>query len=769
MLLVASAILVTVGLVASVGVWQGRQILEGQAQNNLRVMADLIARELDQKIDTRFDVITRAASNIRVSQASLSHLGPRIIARHTSLQALFDEVLLFDAAGELVAEYPGKSRVGESFGDARFFQSVSRQLTTRISEPMRQQGDQQAVIYISAPVFDPQRRFLGVLSGGIKLRGTLLSDQLQTYQLGENGYIGVGTLSGLTVSHPDESLIMQPLPSSQPLKEALRGREGVYHAMNVRGKPSLMVIRQLDAAPWFVGVVMPEAEAFRAFSRWLESAVLVSVVVLAVLLPLCWFVFRRLFRPLDRLAREILEVRGGNRQQPVSEAGGLEIRVLAQAFNAVSRERRAALTESRDREAFFRSLWESAPIGLIQMDALGRVEYLNPAFTRIIGRSVDKARGRYWLDGLHPKDRQEVEAEWHQALAENRPLHKRFRLWRDDRRLMWVEGIASRIDTDNTTIGFVASIRDITAEYMAQEMLDAERRRATRILDTLSEGIILTDPNGYIRYLNDPAEVFLACDGNHQGRCLFELGQFQIEGQVEEAETMLGRDEVRNLDIILVNGRGERWELELTMLRPEEGAQQEERVFVLRDDSERRRYEERLSWEATHDALTHLANRRGFTANLLHWLGVVRNNGEPCALVMIDLDHFKPVNDRGGHLAGDILLKELGNTVRRQVRQSDIVARLGGDEFALLLPGCTLERAEELSEAIRDAIEQLSIRHDQTDFGVTASIGVTLLSQQDSGPREALARADEAAYRAKSAGRNRVEVAFEETAVTSTE
>ena len=127
-------------------------------------------------------------------------------------------------------------------------------------------------------------------------------------------------------------------------------------------------------------------------------------------------------------------------------------------------------------------------------------------------------------------------------------------------------------------------------------------------------------------------------------------------------------------------------------------------------------------------------------------------------LMLIDLDHFKPVNDEGGHLLGDDLLRRLADLFKESVRQSDTVARLGGDEFGVILPACGLARAEALAEKIRANVEDLRIEHDGRSFGVTACIGLTELAPDDSGPREAMGRADEGCYLAKSRGRNAVVV-----------
>uniref|UniRef100_UPI0035666241 GGDEF domain-containing protein n=1 Tax=Marinobacter sp. TaxID=50741 RepID=UPI0035666241 len=177
----------------------------------------------------------------------------------------------------------------------------------------------------------------------------------------------------------------------------------------------------------------------------------------------------------------------------------------------------------------------------------------------------------------------------------------------------------------------------------------------------------------------------------------------------------------------------------------------------------RRQQEQHLSWQATHDSLTGLLNRRAFSAELVKWLAQASALEVPTVLMLIDLDHFKPINDQGGHLLGDELLRQLADILRQAVRLTDSVARFGGDEFAILLPACGLERGAMLADQVRAGIEQLQLEQEGRRFGVTASIGLTDLSAGDSSPREALTRADEGAYAAKARGRNQV------VAVPSTE
>ena len=290
------------------------------------------------------------------------------------------------------------------------------------------------------------------------------------------------------------------------------------------------------------------------------------------------------------------------------------------------------------------------------------------------------------------------------------------------------------------------------------DTLKQEQQRAETILGVMQEGVLMVDTSGRIRYANGAAHEFLGTDDGVESANFFDRVQIEIDGEIWGHNRFLASEDLDNRYGTLRNQQREEFDIDLTLLHIRQGMENERMVFVLRDDSERRRQQQRLSWEATHDSLTHLLNRRGFRDAMDKLLAEAGTHEAPSVLMLIDLDHFKPVNDGGGHLLGDDLLRRLAALFREAVRQSDIVARLGGDEFGILLPACGLERARQLAEAIRQSVEAVRLEHEGRHYGVTTSIGLTAISPNDSDAREVIARADEACYLAKSQGRNRVVV-----------
>lgn len=165
---------------------------------------------------------------------------------------------------------------------------------------------------------------------------------------------------------------------------------------------------------------------------------------------------------------------------------------------------------------------------------------------------------------------------------------------------------------------------------------------------------------------------------------------------------------------------------------------------------------ERLAWQASHDWLTGLSNRRAFEARLQNVLDTTAAGS--LGLILLDLDQFKSVNDTCGHLAGDRLLCQVSRLLQQDRGPHDLVARLGGDEFGLILPQCSPSTTVDIAERLRRSLELFTFAWDDRCFAVTASIGVACIADGNTTLEDAMRRADAACYRAKEKGRNRVQV-----------
>ncbi|MGM0984149.1 MAG: sensor domain-containing diguanylate cyclase [Pseudomonadota bacterium] len=179
-------------------------------------------------------------------------------------------------------------------------------------------------------------------------------------------------------------------------------------------------------------------------------------------------------------------------------------------------------------------------------------------------------------------------------------------------------------------------------------------------------------------------------------------------------------------------------------------------VGIVRDITQRQNEDTLLRWEAEHDPLTGLLNRRGFQRRLEEAFAAWEKAGTPSSLMIFDLDHFKSVNDTGGHALGDRMLQQVSAAMGAEIRNSDHAARQGGDEFAILLPGCELSQAMRIAESLRARIAADGLEQNGQTWRVTVSIGVGSFQPTDQTIDDVTGRADAASYAAKSLGRNSV-------------
>lgn len=185
----------------------------------------------------------------------------------------------------------------------------------------------------------------------------------------------------------------------------------------------------------------------------------------------------------------------------------------------------------------------------------------------------------------------------------------------------------------------------------------------------------------------------------------------------------------------------------------------EEHLFIVCEDiSETQKLSQKLSYQATHDSLTGLINRREFERRLENIIKRCKNDSTQHAMCYLDLDQFKIINDSCGHMAGDVLLKDISEVLSMKVRKRDTLARLGGDEFGILMEHCTIKQAERTADTLRKTVEDFRFVWKENKFSVGASIGLVAINSKTGPLAEILSDVDAACYAAKDAGRNRIHV-----------
>ncbi|MDG9883131.1 EAL domain-containing protein [Pseudomonas putida CSV86] len=295
--------------------------------------------------------------------------------------------------------------------------------------------------------------------------------------------------------------------------------------------------------------------------------------------------------------------------------------------------------------------------------------------------------------------------------------------------------------------------------------LQVEKERAQITLASIGDGVITTDVDGCILYMNPAAEQLTHWDALHaQGLPLAALFSLLDDNAEKDRLTLTehilngalsgGSEHVRQIQRL----DGSTVAVALVGAPIISEGRISGTVLVLHDMTQERQYIANLSWQATHDALTGLSNRRDFEYRLEQALAELARHSGRHSLMFLDLDQFKLVNDTSGHAAGDELLRHICAVLQSALREGDVLARLGGDEFGVLLHDCPPEQAERIAENLRQSVQSLHFVWKGRPFMNTVSIGLVHLNQAPETLEAALRAADMACYMAKEKGRNRVQL-----------
>jgi diguanylate cyclase (GGDEF)-like protein/PAS domain S-box-containing protein len=371
-----------------------------------------------------------------------------------------------------------------------------------------------------------------------------------------------------------------------------------------------------------------------------------------------------------------------------------------------------------------------------------------------------------WYNLVHPNDMARVQSKMREHLEGKTPYFESIhRMKHQNGDWRWMSSRAKAvIDTNGRLLRLLGVEVDITERKLYEEALFREKESAQITLQSIGDGVITTDADCNVEYINPVAEELTGWkvdDGS--GRPIDEIFRGFHEETCEPLENPLAVSIRRNRAIksvrptLLIRRDGNELYIESTASPIRDGkGNVTGGVLVFHDVSESRELNRRLSYHASHDILTGLVNRREFENRLERALKSAKARETSYAVCYLDLDQFKIVNDSCGHSAGDALLGQLGALLKSKIRWRDTLARLGGDEFGVLLESCSLEEAMQTAEALRVAIGEYKFMWDERSFRLGVSIGVVPISAENEDVAALLSAADSACAAAKEAGRNRI-------------
>ncbi len=434
-----------------------------------------------------------------------------------------------------------------------------------------------------------------------------------------------------------------------------------------------------------------------------------------------------------------------------------ELDEFSRRIEKLTRDEGAASAKLNDREQLFQRLVEAVHDAVLVHRK--SILLVNARFLSMLGASAAEVIGRPLTNFVAPEYVELVENNLARRLA-GEPAAERYEI-----ELVGAHGEVTRVELSST---LVDSEDQPALLLTALEMLpdvppnrEAPRPRAMVTLDAMGESVVTVDVEGRIDYVNTSAEALLGQTSEQLiGKSFPEVASLVDEGDrralgdpVRKALSIGGRVTMGKRAVLVpASSSPERSvEISVTPLRADNN-EMLGLVVVMHDTSELRGLTRQMTYQASHDALTGLVNRREFERRLREAMDAAQTGDAAHALCYLDLDRFKVVNDTCGHTAGDNMLREVATIMKEAVRDSDTAGRIGGDEFALLLVGCPLEKARQIADDVVRAVDDYRFVWKDKIFNIGVSIGLVEIGRGGGSIEDIMNSADSACYVAKKQG-----------------
>ncbi|WP_296446115.1 bifunctional diguanylate cyclase/phosphodiesterase [Rhodoferax sp. UBA5149] len=747
----------SLAFIASRMLREGMQRVLGEQQfSTVSLVAEDINRQLLDRIKSLELIASVISPAMLASPADLQNL----LDQRFSLLGLFNAgMTVVRADGTAIADVPLSSgRLGVNYLHREFIAAALKEGKATISRPLMGPKLKAPVFTITVPIRDTQGQVIGAVGGVTNLGIPNFLYQITESRYGKTGgYLLIAPQYRLVVTASDKSRIMDPLPArgiSPLIDRFVQGYEGSAVLVNPRGVEVLASAKGVPAAGWLVASQLPTAEAFAPLHDIVQRMLLAALLLTLLAGGLTWLMLRRQLAPMLAAVQTLSSLSAA--KQPVqllSIARPDEVGQLIGSFNHL-------LETLGQREALLRQILDTSSVAIFLVDGAGRITQANQRMAEMFGCPLETLEGSEYVALVHPAEREVARQKMLALLASAVPSADLDRLyWRADQTEFWGHLTGKRfLGANGEQRGLVGVLADVTERKQAAE----ELRIAATAFES-NEAIIITDAEKVILRVN---------------RAFTEMTGYTAQEAVGQKPRLLrsGRHGAAfyaaMLQSIALNGtwQGEIWNrrrsgevfpgwLNITAVKDEAGLTTHY-VGAFSDITARKTAEDQIQSLASSDRLTGLPNRLILMDRLEQALTTGLRHHRQGALLFVDLDDFKTLNDTLGHAKGDLLLTQVAQHLLASVREGDTVARLSGDEFVVLLEG--------LSENARDAATQAEARAekilktlDQTyqladgRHHSTCSIGITLFgSEQQKSVEEPLKRAELAMYQAKAAGRN---------------
>jgi len=770
--------------------------MEYQLGHQQSATLSLLAMQINNELQERLTDLDSVARKIT----------PEIMKNPAQLQALLEDRIVlkkdFNVGayvagldGTAIASIPSQvKRVGVNYMDRDHIAAALKEGRATVGKPVIGRVLHSPVFSMATPIRDGQGSIIGAISGVIDLGQRNFLDEVTRSRYGKSGYYLLeDPKNRIIITGTDRRRIMQTLPApgiNRLIDRHVQGFDETGITVNPLGVEVLASAKRIPVTGWFIVAALPTDEAFAPIHDMQRHIVIAAILMTLLSGGLTWWMLRRELSPMFDTVKKLAILSTADKHAellPVS--GENEIGELISGFNSLLKilgQREDALRESEFRWKF---AIEGAGDGLWDWHVPSNYVFYSRTWKTMLGYSEDEVGNSLddWEQRIYPEDKLAVLAKLSDHLngktsayiSENRLLCK-------SGEYKWVldRGLVVSRDQSGNPVRVIGTLTDISERKKTENLLRENKAFVQGILDSLPSQIAVIDGNGMVVAVNESWCQFSKENGFDSTNPALNAGvgcnYLQIclnaaDSPLSDAFTahegirsvLLGRSHIFQMEYTCHTPNTKRW---FTMTVNPLNTKQKGAVIVHTNITDRKITEENVRDMAYLDTLTKLPNRRLLIDRINQVIASSKRSNRYAALMFLDLDNFKPLNDMHGHVAGDLLLIEVASRLKASVREMDTVARIGGDEFVVMLAELDVDKAVSRSEAglvaekIRLSLAEpyfLEIKDDQNqhvtvEHHCSASIGVVLFLSDMASQDDIMKWADDAMYEVKDTGRNQV-------------
>lgn len=754
-----------------------REDLERLSSEQQFATVSLLATHINDQLAERLNALHSVASTLQPQILNDAEQLQRSLQGLPVLQSIFNGGFFVTGLdGVAGASVPlALGRAGVSYADRDYIAQTLASGTATIGQPIMGRLLGVPAIGMAVPIHDQHGKVIGTFAGIVNLDQANFLDRITSSNYGKSGgYTVVARQPRLVITATDKSQVMQQLPalgSTPIIDHAAAGAEGSWLYTNTHGATSLDSVKGIPLANWYLLASLPISEAFAPIHSMQHRLLLATLALSLLAAMLVWWMLSRQLAPI-LTAAQALRNRTQAKQQllPLEVTSKDEIGQLLRGFNhllTTLEQREEALKDSQFRWQF---AIEGSGDGVWDWQIQSNHASYSNRWKSMLGYSEHDILPSHqeWLSRIHPHDQLHVAAALQEHLDGNSQVYiAELRLRCQDGSYKWIRsrGMLVSRSADGQPLRMIGTHTDISVA----KHNEAKLQLAASVFTHAHEGIMITTADGCIIDVNEavtritgyPRDELLGQNprifnsGRHSQSFYRELFSDLHERGYWAGETWNRR---KNGDIFVSMQT-------ISAIRNEQGTiNQYTTLFT--DVTERKAMEEQVHQLAFFDALTQLPNRRLLDDRLSQAMLASTRSGRYGALMFLDLDNFKPLNDTHGHAVGDLLLAEVAKRLKACVREMDTVARFGGDEFVVILRDLTFDLAtstvqttnvaNKICSALAAPYHLFNQHNEMIEHHCSASIGVVLFIDHHASQDDIMIWADTAMYAAKTSGRNQV-------------